>query len=234
MATPSPIPYELAAGRSAAQLAQRAPCAQQMMTAWSAANARHGSLIQAWVRGAAMREHLHYPPGDVTDQASGSQYFYHAHRSQGSEHGHLHLFWHANVRGHRRSSPVFHTGAPSHLFAVSLDARGLPESIFTTNLWVTDGHWFDATTTAGLVGRFSVARGGRYAAADRWLNQFIALYHGAIELALVQRDRRVAALTRRRSWPVVSQDGRHEVLSVVSLNLANDLDAIEAAVNSKN
>ncbi len=231
MTSPQPVPYQLnPIGVTHAELLRLARSAQHMMTAWSDANKRHGSLIQAWVRGQAMQEQAHYPPGDVTDPASGSQYFYHAHRSQGGEHGHLHLFWHANARGHRRASAVFKTGAPTHLFAVSLDARGLPESIFTTNLWVTDGHWFDADTTARLVGRFSVARGGRYAAADRWLNHFMALYRGAIELALLQRDRRVALLTRKRSWQTLSQDGRHEVLSVVSLNLANDLESIEAAL----
>jgi hypothetical protein len=230
MANTQALLYQFKASDSPVELAQAARTAQTMMTAWDAANKRHGSLIQAWVRGAAMQEHTHYPIGDVTDNLNGSQYFYHAHRGQGGEHGHLHLFWHANAKGNRRSSPVFQTGAPSHLFAISLDARGLPETIFTTNLWVTDGYWFDAATTAAMVGRFAVARGGRFSAADRWLNQFIALYRPAIELALVLRDRRVALLTRRRPWGTVSQDARHEVLSVVRLDLLSDLQTLESAV----
>ena len=32
----------------------------------------------------------HYPPGDVFDSETNSQYYYHAHR--GGEHGHFHTF----------------------------------------------------------------------------------------------------------------------------------------------
>lgn len=218
----------------AAQVRQRFErSALQMMGAWSTANIRHGSLIQAWVRGQAMVEHTHYPKGDVIDRKTGSQYFYHAHRSQGGEHGHLHLFWHATAGGARRRNPVFRRTAPSHLFALSLDARGLPEAIFTTNLWVTGGYWFDAATVLSMIDRFRVARAGRYAAADQWLNHFIPLYRDAIALALHRRDARVRQLTRRRSWAEVSQDARHEILSSVAIDLPGDLAAIDRWATSQ-
>ncbi|MBW7471893.1 DUF6969 family protein [Marinobacter sp. F4218] len=34
----------------------------------------------------------HYPKDDVFDASTGSQYYYHAHRSDHPEHGHFHLF----------------------------------------------------------------------------------------------------------------------------------------------
>lgn len=214
--------------RNSGEIQQLGLIAQDMMSAWGVANARHGSLIQAWVRGRVMVEHEHYPKGDVIDRQSGSQYFYHAHRGQGSEHGHLHLFWHATASGRRRRDAGFRTSAPTHLFAISLDARGLPEALFTTNLWVTGGYWFDAPALLSMVDRFRIERGGRYAAANQWLNHFIHLYRDAIELTLHQRDRRVRALMRHRSWVQLSQDRKHEVLSAVSLDLIGDMNAIES------
>lgn len=188
-----------------------------------------GSLIQSWVRGQPMVEYDHYPPDDVVDARHGSQFFYHAHRSHGTEHGHVHLFWHASASGRRRYvsglSPRWSRSTPTHLLAIGLDSRGLPISVFTVNRWVTDGHWFDAPATLAMVDRFAVRRAPEHAASAAWLTHFVRLYRPVIEDLLVRRDRRVG---RHARLEVALQNHDLEVLSEIDLDWGADLEALQA------
>ena len=74
---------------------------QASVEAFATATESSGSLLQSWVQGAEVVEYEHYPPADVVDLGSGTQFYYHAHRTHGDEHGHLHVFWHANASGRR-------------------------------------------------------------------------------------------------------------------------------------
>lgn len=199
------------------------------LTAFSNATRDAGSLIQSWVRGRPMVEYDHYPPDDVVDTRNGSQFFYHAHRSHGTEHGHVHLFWHATSSGRRRHvaglSPRWSRAAPTHLLAIGLDNRGLPISLFTVNRWVTGGYWFDASATLAMVDRFVVRHVPEHRASSAWLTHFVRLYRPVIEDLLWRRDRRVR---RHASLETALQDHRLEVLSQIDLDWAADLEALEA------
>ena len=62
--------------------------------------------------------------------------FYHCHESSITdqrEHGHFHFFTRADA-----------SHDWSHVIAMAVDNYGQPISLFTTNLWVTDGEWFDS------------------------------------------------------------------------------------------
>ncbi|CAJ0794255.1 uncharacterized protein DUF6969 [Ralstonia pickettii] len=202
--------------------------ARASVEAFSRATSKAGSLIQSWIRGRTVVEYDHYPPDDVIDEVSGSQFYYHAHRS-GVEHGHVHLFWHATRNGRRRRLPSgkvrWVNTAPSHLFAISLDDRGLPVGLFTVNQWVTDGHWFDAVTTLALVDRFRMSAVRRHANSCEWLNEFVRMYRPVISELLVRRDERLA---RRPDKKEALKDHRLEVLSHVAIDWGADLDALEA------
>ena len=188
-----------------------------------------GSLIQSWVRGRPMVEYDHYPSDDVVDTRNGSQFFYHAHRSHGTEHGHLHLFWHASSSGRRRYvtglSPRWARSAPTHLLAIGLDNRGLPISLFTVNRWVTDGHWFDAPATQAMVDRFAMRQVPDHEASAAWLTHFVRLYRPVIAELLVRRDRRIG---RHAQLEATLQNHDLEVLSQIDLDWAADLEALEA------
>jgi hypothetical protein len=203
--------------------------ARDSVAAFAEATAASGSLLQSWIAGREVLEFEHYPPDDVVDSRHGAQFFYHAHRHGNREHGHLHLFWHATASGRRRylrrGCRRWARSAPSHLFAISLDARGLPVGLFTVNRWVTDGHWFDASTTMSCVERFALDGGAGHAASCRWLTGFVRLYRPLVEALLVQRDRRLA---RRADHAQALADRRLELLSQVPIDWAADLDAIEA------
>jgi hypothetical protein len=203
--------------------------ARDTVGAFSEATASSGSLIQSWIQGREVVEFEHYPPDDIVDRKRGSQFYYHAHRDGDLEHGHVHLFWHATASGRRRrlraGQASWARTAPSHLIAISLDARGLPVGLFTVNRWVTDGHWFDAATTLSFVDRFALQPEGEHATSARWLTAFVRLYRPRIRVLLEQRDKRLA---RRSDLTQALADQRLEVLSGVSIDWAADLDAMEA------
>jgi hypothetical protein len=114
--------------------------------------------------------------------------------------------------------------APTHLFAISLDARGLPVGLLTVNHWVTDGHWFDATKTLSFVERFALDGVNGHQQSCRWLSGFVHLYRPLIGGLLFRRDERLA----RRADPLAAlTDHRLEVLSMVPIDWAADLDALE-------
>jgi hypothetical protein len=185
----------------------------------------HGSLIQSWVRGAAVQALEHYPDSNVVDRRRASQFFYHCHRPDGAEHGHVHLFRHATRSGRRRCLGRSVRGEPSHLIAIGLDARGLPVTLFTVNRWVTGGHWFDAETTLHLLRGFEMRDVPDHADACRWISGFVKMYEPVIARLLAMRDRRLA---RHVDVPGVLDNRRIEVLSSARLNWAEDLSRIEA------
>ncbi len=197
------------------------------MSAFADATAASGSLLQSWIAGREVVEFDHYPPDDLVDPRSGSQFYYHSHRDGELEHGHLHLFWHASTSGRRRylrpGRRRWTRTAPTHLFAISLDARGLPVALFTVNRWVTDGHWFDAAATLAQVDRFAMGELEGHAHSCRWLTGFIRLYRPLIAELLAKRDRRVA---RRADLAHALEDRRLELLSLVPIDWAADLDAL--------
>lgn len=203
--------------------------ARDSISAFAEATSEAGSLLQSWIGGAEVVAGDHYPPDELIDDRSGSQMYYHAHRDGGQEHGHLHLFWHATASGRRRylrpGRKRWNRTAPSHLFAVSLDARGLPVGLFTVNRWVTDGHWFDASTTHGLVEKFAMAPVDGHAASCRWVTGFVRLYRPVVADLLRRRDARLA---RRADRARALADESLELLSDLPIDWGADLDALEA------
>ncbi len=216
-------------GATGTQIASVLNAARRSVSAFADATAASGSLLQSWIEGREVVEFDHYPPDDLVDTRSGSQFYYHSHRDGELEHGHLHLFWHATASGRRRhlrqGRRRWTRTAPTHLFAISLDARGLPVALFTVNRWVTDGHWFDAATTMSQVERFAMGELDGHEHACRWLSGFVQLYRPLIEDLLVKRDRRLA---RRSDLAQALDDRRLELLSLTPIDWAADLDALEA------
>lgn len=215
-------------GASDAELAFLLREATLSVTAFAEATAASGSLLQTWIGGQEVVEFDHFPANDVVDMRSGCQFYYHAHRQSGLEHGHLHLFWHASASGRRRYLRPGHSrwrrSAPTHLLAISLDSRGLPIALFTVNRWVTDGHWFDAAATLKMVERFAMGAVEGHEQSCRWLTGFVRLYRPLIEELLLRRDQRLA---RSPDPAQALQDRRLEVLSAKHIDWMADLDALQ-------
>jgi hypothetical protein len=127
----------------------------------------------------------HYPPGDVFDPASNSQWFYHCHpASEGSvEHGHFHCF----LRPHGAGGPIH------HLLAIGVDANGRLLRLFTVNQWVVGDDWADAQTTIPLLARFDMQMPRPSYLVNRWLTAIVVAYEPQIAELLRERDRVLAA-----------------------------------------
>jgi hypothetical protein len=146
-------------------------------------------------------EWAHHPRDDHVDRTSGVRFYYHAHAADErvpGEHGHFHLF--VPVPGE--------PAAISHLIAISLDDKGLPLRLFTTNHWVTGDTWLDADALIALLPGVSVRAAGRLAPVARWLTAMVTLYQDTIVALLRARDRRLhgdAAALENRSLHIVSE-----------------------------
>jgi hypothetical protein len=164
-------------------------------------------------------EWAHHPREDHVDPASGVRFYYHAHpadeRATG-EHGHFHVFVPAHGGG----------DAISHLVGISLDDKGLPLRLFTTNRWVTGETWQDAASLAASLPRLQLRASGRLAPVARWIAGMVHLYADTIADLLRERDSRVGggeAALDDRSLHIVSQR---------PVSLADRLERVQARRNS--
>ncbi len=209
-----------------------------------AALAQAGSSPVAEVlRGAPdFEEWGHYPDGDVQDQATGAQYYYHAHAAReraNGEHGHFHLFVRPPLAGLSPApDPRFPSGdahAPedriSHLVALSMDGYGRPLRFFTTNRWVCDDTWYPAGTVIGLLDRFSVTGDAPSPELNRWLAAMVRLFKPQIAALLRERDRAIErALTDRAADDDVLEDRSLQNLSEAPVDLLVQIRSIEDAL----
>ena len=110
--------------------------------------------------------------------------FYHCHPSPeniAGEHGHYHFFTRENQKDEW-----------SHVIAMGMNDVGQPTRLFTTNLWVTDGKWFDAKR---LIPQLAIlANSQDESLATSWLKYVLLLFQFEISELLVVRDTKVERL----------------------------------------
>jgi len=132
----------------------------------------------------------HHPPGDVFDQATGAQYYFHAHASgqhrQGGagwdEIGHIHTF--VRPEGRCDDAPIH------HLIAIALDQFGRPISLFTTNRWVTGDDFVPASQAVRYAREYRLTD---QAPASRCVNALFTLFATDIAALLIERDATIEA-----------------------------------------
>lgn len=204
--------------------------------AWARAAEKCGSLLQCWIRGQDVVMGQRYPDPDVTDRRSGYQFFYHSHRHGVQEHGHVHVFYHATTSGKRRylgrEKTPWQRTAPTHLFAIGLDNRGLPVSLFCVNRWVTDGHWFDYRTTRSIVKRLKITHDSEFLESAEWITGFSAMYLPVIEKLLIERDLMIARQTGGLSETL--KDQSLEVFCAIEVDWLQDVQKLEAELARRN
>lgn len=180
----------------------------------------------------------HYPPDDVFDQDSHSQYYYHAHRGLPQEHGHFHTFLRAPGMP-EGVSPVPHAGAESwpagedaiaHLVAISMDAYGGPMGLFAVNRWVTADAWYAAKDVIPMLDRFVIDHAFPSWAVNRWISAMSRLFRPQIEALIRHRDAVVAAWMRAYPGLDVFEDRRLEVTGRLAIGVDAQLAAVRAAL----
>ena len=168
-------------------------------------------------------EWQHYPNNDLADKQSGYEFYYHAHSADEmpkGEHGHFHV-----IKRHAKS---FH-----HLVGISLDQKGLPVRLFTTNQWVTGEEMADSNLVMQSVVEFQMDITGRMAPVSKWVGALMQLFQSEIKELIKERDREITRLvTRLGNRGNVLNSRVHHVLSECKIDLMGRLSENLLAVNS--
>jgi hypothetical protein len=173
----------------------------------------------------ALEASRHYPERDVYDGESGSQFYYHAHRSE--EHGHFHLF-HRPPKDNRPGRVM----TPSHLMAISMDRKGVPIGLFTTNRWVTGERWRSAGQILELARHFRVEHAEPSLLVNRWITALVGCCLPQLEALLLHRDRTIRKLGGWRRKAIL--ENRHlEVIGRLPLDLPTWCEQIKSAMSEK-
>jgi len=186
-------------------------------------------------------EWQHYPDGDVYDRRTHAQYYHHAHpkEERAGEHGHFHTFMRPkgmpkNVHPSRAvpdyRSPKEDNEALSHLIAISMDRRGYPVRLFTTNRWVTGEFWYRASDVVRLLDRFENDHAQPSWPVNMWVGAMGALFRPQIRALVLQRDVAVAQWQRLKKPNNVYEDRELEITSEVDIDIDLQIEAIDKAL----
>jgi hypothetical protein len=184
----------------------------------------------------------HYPPGDVYDQESHAQFYYHAHPADQrfpEEHGHFHTFLRPRgmpegvrpVRLPNTPLPDDPNDALAHLIAIAMDGRGLPLRLFTVNRWVTGETWYAAGDVKRMLDRFVVDHTRPSWPANIWVTAMLRFFRPQIEALIDARDRAVADWQETHRPPDVYEDRALEVTAYADIAIDAQMQAIEQALS---
>ena len=182
----------------------------------------------------------HYPEGDVYDNETHAQYYYHAHRE--GEHGHFHTF--LRKKGMRADvTPVPYHGDADwptaedevicHLIAISMDSSGFPIGLFTTNRWVTGENWYDKADVIEMLDGFVIDHSTPSWPVNRWLSAMLVLFRPQIEQLIVARDEKVAEWQAANPDMDVLEERELEVTSTLDICVEDQIRAIKEVVEGR-
>lgn len=227
-----PIPAWHELSGSARQQCWRA--ALDLVESMQALASRGEQVVQRILDCQDFIEWEHYPNADVRDNKHASQYFYHAHpglQRPFAEHGHFHLFVHAEELGLRRAD-LRYSPAPAHLLAISMDAQGLPSGFFMVNRWVTKGAWLSRAQSERGLQHFQIKGRHGNKEINTFLRALIRLYHAPIMSMIEQRDEIMQKLCKARDRRRVFADKKIEVLCYHPIQLMDDIAALESLMQA--
>lgn len=189
----------------------------------------------------------HYPDDDVIDYASHSQYFYHAHAPEdrgeawAGEHGHFHTFLRrkgmpegvAPAPVPDYAEPETEAGANCHLIAISMNAAGYPDRLFTTNRWVTGDTWYAAEDAIRLLPQFEIDLALPSWPVNVWITSMVRLFRPQIEDLLRRRDEALARWTAAHPGENPYEAEEIEVLSWTEIAVDRQAHAVDAALKAQ-
>lgn len=184
-----------------------------------------GLLSDVLGRSAAFEEWEHYPARDAKDRRSGYRFYYHAHAARQrmpNEHGHFHIFGPAPRAG-KGPQPDY-----THLIGLSVDARGFPLRVFTTNQWVTAEHWDPADEILMRIDRLDLAE-ARPRAVARWVQAATRIFAPQIDAVVRLRDLRLEQRARQLGRDAALNDRRTHIVSQCPVDLAGQFECLEVA-----
>lgn len=183
----------------------------------------------------------HYPSGDVYDDETHAQYYYHSHRPEGGEHGHFHTFLRAQgmPKGVKtidyKGDEEVPTGndALAHLVAIGMSQPGQPISLFSVNRWVTGETFYPANDTIAMLDYFKMDHTFPCLATNQWITAFLMLFRPQIEALLIERDRMIKNWGALHIGVDVYEDRELEVTGFLNINIADQIKAITEAIAAR-
>ncbi len=182
----------------------------------------------------------HYPPGDVYDKETHSQYYYHAHPAElrGGEHGHFHAFLRpkgmpdgiAPAKLADYTPPSGDNDALSHLIGISMDTHGYPIRLFTANRWVTGEVWYAAGDVITMLDHFDMDLAYPSLPVNTWITAMLRLYRPEIEQLVRSRDTAVADWQASHHEVNAYEDRDLEITSYVDIAVESQIDAVLRAL----
>ena len=201
------------------------------------------NIVGELIKGAeTFYEWDHYPKGDVYDNVTHSQFYYHAHPQElrEGEHGHFHTF--VRPRGMPAGVkpaplpglklPKGKNDALSHIVGISMDPQGVPIRLFATNRWVTGEVWYTAEDVGAILEAFDIDLAHPSWLVNRWVTSMIRLFQPQITKLLEARDRRVAGWVATQPDKDVYEDRDLDVASAVDISIDDQMAAAIAALES--
>lgn len=183
----------------------------------------------------------HYPTGDVHDSETFSQYFYHAHRGLNGENGHFHTFLRAKgMPDHVAPAPYdgkeeWPNGddALSHIIAISMDPKGYPIGLFSTNRWVTGETFYTADDVIAMLDRFEMDLLYPSWPVNIWITSTVKLFRPQIEWLLQQRDKTIDEWQKKHPGKDVYEDRDLEITSQVTVDVDKQLTLVNELLSSR-
>ena len=120
----------------------------------------------------------------------------------------------------------------SHLIAVSMDSRGIPVALFTTNRWVTAENWYAAEQVCDMVDRFDIDHSQPSWPTNLWITAMLRLFRPQIADLLHRRDAAVEEWRTRHPDTDVFEDRGLEVTSWLDISVDDQVRAIETALHA--
>jgi Domain of unknown function (DUF6969) len=185
----------------------------------------------------------HYPDGDVYDHDSHSQFYYHAHPAdeRPGEHGHFHTF----LRPKGMPDGVTPADVPdfeppedpddalSHLIAISMDAKGFPIKLFTTNRWVTGEVWYAADDVCRFLPHFSIEHAQPSWPVNIWITSMLVLFRPQIRRLIRARDAAIVKWIRGHRSSNVFEDRGLEVTAELAIDVDRQITTVKRALASR-
>lgn len=193
-------------------------------------------------------ERDHYPKGDVYDNDTHSQYYYHAHPSEnrinqvGAEHGHFHTF--VRPRGMPKGvkplalpdykKPAARNDDICHLVGISMDRRGQPIRLFTVNRWVTGDTWYAGEDVIKTLDYFNIDQSWPSWPVNIWLTSMLQLFKSDVEALIIERDK--ALKEHQITHPDINayEDRSLEVTSFMDINVNDKIKLIAQEIKQRN
>jgi hypothetical protein len=218
-----------------ARLASMAHAGTEIVRCIEELGASASNLVLDLLRDAdAFLEWNHYPDGDVYDEHSACQYYFHAHAPDGREQadfGHFHTFM--DIRETHRLKPgCVSQPQLTHLVGISMTPSGFPVRLFTTNRWVTGEAWRKAADIIPKIDRFAIRR-FIDSPVDRWLTAMFVLFRPQIEQLLMDRELLLQGWQSTHPGEDAFEDTRLELMSSLDISLFEQIEALDRELDRR-